>query len=86
MVEVFTTYFIIKAFSKKLPIGVGPIFDILMWNVYLVVPTFLVIMIASQSIDIARALRNHIEKYSNYCNNDIISQKVNSILLGLTNL
>lgn len=76
MLEVYTTYFIIKVFSQNLSIDLAVYIDIMLWNIVLVVPTFFAIAISNETSRASKVLKNYIEKYSNYSIDDSTLQRV----------
>jgi hypothetical protein len=68
ILEVFTTYFIIKTISFKLPIDAMAYLNYFLWNLFLVVPSLVAVYIGAVTTSQGRRLPNQIGKYSNYCN------------------
>lgn len=76
MLEVFTTYFLIKVYIQNLPIDLTVYIDLFLWNFVLVVPNFFVIAISDTTSKAGKVLINHIEKYANYSNDDSVFLRV----------
>lgn len=85
ILEVFSTFFIVKIMIYNFIQEFFEYFDFLIWNLFLVVPSFFAIYIGAATVNKRRELSNHIEKYSNYCNDDgtLLRVKLNSILVCL---
>lgn len=79
ILEVFTTYSVIKASMKEISVSLVTKVDFSLWNLFLVVPTFVAIYVSANALSSGRILRNLIENYSNYCNDENVFQKVKNL-------
>lgn len=80
MLEVFSTYFLIKVTSNVLPVKLITFVDIFLWNLFLVVPTMIAIFIGESTKNEARKLMNFLGKFSNYCDN---AEALQGVRIGL---
>lgn len=76
MLEIFTTYFVIKIMLLNLSVELWAIFDFLIWNLFLVVPTIVAIFFGERTNQELRKLSKYLEKYSNYCCDNVTFQRV----------
>lgn len=76
MLQIFTTYFIIKVIIFGLPVSLFTFFDFFFWNAFLVGPVTLVIYFGSMATSKGRKLSSCIGKFSNYISDDCVAQKV----------
>lgn len=67
ILEIFTTYFIIKTVTQKLSIEIWIWGDFILWNVYLVVPKFVAICLGAITKSEGQKLSNQLGKSSNFC-------------------
>lgn len=65
MLEVFSIYFAIKAFTSNLPVRTWGYCDFAFWNLTLVSPTIAAIHIGGVTAQEGKNLRNAVGKYSN---------------------
>lgn len=70
LLEIFTSYFIFKAITLKLPIHAAICIDFFFWNMFLVVPSIAAIYMGAVTKSQGTRLSNQIEKYSNSCEDD----------------
>lgn len=76
MLEIFTIYFIIKVVALNLSVEAWVYFDFASWNLFLTLPTIIVIWIGALASNEARILNYYVGKYSNYCTDDLSLQRV----------
>lgn len=50
--------------------------DFFLWNVYLVVPSYVAISVGARSTGLCQSLKNYIENSSNFCHDDNVFLKV----------
>lgn len=76
ILEIFTTYFALKAVTKNIRIEAWAYFEFTFWNLNLVIPSFAAIYIASAAASQGKILLNYIGKYSSYCSDDSVLLRV----------
>lgn len=67
MLEVFTIYFAVTAFTSNLPVRTWGYCDFAFWNMTLVAPTIAAIHIGGVTAQEGKKLRNAVGEYSNNC-------------------
>lgn len=76
LLQVFTTYFVIKVFALKLTPETWIYFDFPLWILFLVFPTYLALYFGSATTNKGRKFCNKIGKYLSSCTDNENSQKV----------
>lgn len=76
ILEIFTTFFIIEAFSFNVTVESWVIIEFAIWNFLLVVPTFVAIYTGSSAVNQARKLNDVIGKLSSCCSDEATILKV----------
>lgn len=82
ILEIFTAYCAIKVLIFNSPVKTYVFTNIAAWNVFFVLPTIVVIYFCESTVGEGRNLKKCVEKYLNYCGDDITFLRVKICILS----